>query len=105
MEKAKVNINNEKLRVSSELLRALVHPLRLQILQYIDRQGPVNVNNIYSGLNLEQSITSQHLRILRQAGLVLTDRDGKFVHYRINYDKVGNSLQAIDNFFDAAEEG
>lgn len=100
MRKAKLNINNENLQVSSEILRALAHPLRLRILGFIDSNEMINVNKIYNTLKLEQSITSQHLRILRLAGLVETERDGKFIHYRINYDKVGHAMKAINAFLE-----
>ena len=103
MRKIKVSINNEKLQVSSEILRAIAHPLRLQILKFIDQHDQINVNKIYNTLNLEQSITSQHLRILRLAGLVKTSRDGKFVYYGVTYDKIGQSIEAIDKFLDLPE--
>ena len=102
MRKAKVNINNEKLQESSEILRALAHPLRLKILEFIDANDLINVNKIYNTLKLEQSITSQHLRILRLAGLVETKREGKFIHYSCNYDKISNSMSAIHAFLDAS---
>ena len=100
MRKAKVNINNEKLQESSEILRALAHPLRLRILEFIDANDLINVNKIYNTLKLEQSITSQHLRILRMAGLVETQRDGKFIHYSLNYDKISHSVSAIRSFLE-----
>ena len=98
MRKAKVNINSEKLQLSSEILRALAHPLRMKILEFIDKNETINVNKIYNTLKLEQSITSQHLKILRLAGLVTTSREGKFIHYSINYDKMENSTNAIRKF-------
>ncbi|MEM9920029.1 MAG: metalloregulator ArsR/SmtB family transcription factor [Bacteroidota bacterium] len=98
MRKARININNEKLQVSSEILRALAHPLRMTILEFIDNNKTINVNKIYNTLKLEQSITSQHLRILRVAGIVDTHREGKFIHYSINYNKINNVLKAIDTF-------
>ena len=100
MRKAKVNINNEKLEDSSEILRALAHPLRMKILEFIDKNDTINVNKIYNTLKLEQSITSQHLRILRLAGLVTTTRDGKFIHYSINYNKIKNTVDSIDSFLE-----
>ena len=100
MRKAKVNINNEKLEDASEILRALAHPLRMKILEFIDRNDTINVNKIYNTLKLEQSITSQHLRILRLAGLVTTTRDGKFIHYSINYNKIKNTVDSIDSFLE-----
>ncbi len=100
MRKAKVTINNEKLQISSEILRALAHPLRMRILEFIDGHKTINVNKIYNTLKLEQSITSQHLRILRLAGIVITSREGKFIHYSIDYSKVANVLKSVDSFFE-----
>lgn len=98
MKQTKVVFNNEKLQYSSELMRALAHPLRLKILEFIDGQGEINVNKIYKTLNIEQSITSQHLRILRLAGVVNCTRDGKFMHYNINYEVVVKAQKAVNNF-------
>lgn len=100
MRKAKVTINDDKLEVSSKILRALAHPLRMKILEFIDQNDQINVNKIYNTLKLEQSITSQHLRILRLAGLVTTRRDGKFIHYSLDYDKLANAVDAIDSFLE-----
>lgn len=91
-------INERELEISSEILRALAHPLRMRILEFIDQHGLINVNRIYSSLNLEQSITSQHLRILRQAGLVETEREGKFIHYKLNYSRLLNTVAAIKKY-------
>ncbi|TVR77295.1 MAG: transcriptional regulator [Saprospirales bacterium] len=98
MRKTKVTFNNERLQVSSEILRALAHPLRLKILEFIDSNETINVNKIYNTLNLEQSITSQHLRIMRNAGILHAERDGKFVHYTIDYEIIRRAEFAINNF-------
>lgn len=98
MKKTKVSFNAVKLDYSCELMRALAHPLRLQILQFIDGQGTVNVNKIYNALQIEQSVTSQHLSVLRLAGIVYTEKTGKFVHCKINYDCVDRAQAAVDKF-------
>ena len=98
MGKQNVEINHEKLETSSAMLRALAHPLRLQILEFIDKNEGINVNKIYNSLDLEQSVTSQHLRILRLADLVKTEREGKFVHYTIDYDRIEKMNRAIRAF-------
>ena len=98
MGKQNVEINHEKLETSSAMLRALAHPLRLQILEFIDKNEGINVNKIYNSLDLEQSITSQHLRILRLADLVKTEREGKFIHYTIDYDRIETMNRAIRAF-------
>lgn len=98
MRKTKVTFNNERLQVSSDILRALAHPLRLKILEFIDRNATINVNKIYNTLNLEQSITSQHLRIMRHAGILNAEKDGKFVYYTIDYEIIARAEVAINNF-------
>ncbi|MBK7232362.1 MAG: helix-turn-helix transcriptional regulator [Saprospiraceae bacterium] len=98
MKKTKVTFNAVKLDYSCELMRALAHPLRLQILQFIDSQGNVNVNKIYNSLKIEQSVTSQHLSILRLAGVIFTEKNGKYVHCHINYECVDRAQIAVANF-------
>jgi ArsR family transcriptional regulator len=98
MKKAKVIFNDEKLQYSSELMRALAHPLRLKILEYIDEKGEINVNKIYNKLSIEQSITSQHLKTLRMAGVVDADKNGKYVNYTINYDVIEKADFAVRKF-------
>ncbi len=98
MRKTKVIFNAEKLHVSNELMRALAHPLRLRILKFIDDSGNINVNKIYKALQIEQSITSQHLKILRLAGIVNAEKSGKLVSYKINYNVVERAEKAVNNF-------
>ncbi len=98
MRKTKVTFESDKLAYSCELMRALAHPLRLRILEFIDQNETINVNKIYNTLRIEQSITSQHLKILKLAGVVNAERDGKFMHYTINYDILYRAEKAVNNF-------
>lgn len=98
MKGTKVVFNNEKLHYSSELMRALAHPLRLKILEFIDQHGAINVNKIYRALEIEQSITSQHLKIMKMAGVVHAAKDGKYVTYSIDYDVIMRADRAVKNF-------
>lgn len=82
---------HEKLRASLSIMRALAHPLRMDILNLIDTQKEANVGDIYKALNIEQALASQQLRILRQAQLVITRRDKKFIYYSINYARVATA--------------
>ena len=104
MRKTNVKIDGGILHASSEILRALAHPLRMQILEFIDEHDSINVNKIYNTLKLEQSITSQHLRILRKADIVTTSREGKFIHYSVNYGKIAHVVNSINNFLEKEEE-
>ncbi|QQS29904.1 MAG: helix-turn-helix transcriptional regulator [Sphingobacteriales bacterium] len=92
-------INQRKLDKATELLRAIAHPLRISMIKYLDEKGVTNVNKIYSSLQLEQSITSQHLKILRTTDLVNTKKEGKFIFYNVNYDNIVNINQSLANFY------
>jgi DNA-binding transcriptional ArsR family regulator len=70
------------------ILRAVNHKLRQQILKIIDEHGRITVTELYVKLRLEQSVASQHLAILRKAGFVKTVRDGKFIFYSVNTDRL-----------------
>jgi predicted transcriptional regulator len=81
-----------------EVLKAVAHPLRLQIMEFIHTNDAVNVNKIYNTLHLEQSITSQHLKIMRNAGVLVSNKKERFVYYTINYGllkSLGLTLQAF----------
>lgn len=82
----KVDLLNVK--KASLVLRAINHKLRQQILKLIDEHGRITVTEIYVKLRLEQSVASQHLSILRKAGFVNTERDGKYIYYAVNTQRI-----------------
>ncbi len=69
-------------------LRAINHKLRQQIIKLLDENKRMNVTDIYVKLRLEQSVASQHLAILRRANIVKTVREGKFIHYALNNERI-----------------
>lgn len=97
-------IDYKKAMDCSEILRALTHPLRLSIIRLLDEEGTINVNKIYSSLNLEQSITSQHLKILRDNEIVLTERKGKLIFYSLNYKRLAAVASSTLSFDELTRE-
>ncbi|MDH5415192.1 MAG: metalloregulator ArsR/SmtB family transcription factor, partial [Flavobacteriaceae bacterium] len=82
----------------TESLRVIAHPIRLSIINYIGKEKEINVNSIYNTLKLEQSITSQHLKLLRETGIVKTERKGKFIIYSLNYKKIKRIVDGVNKF-------
>jgi len=78
------------------ILRALNHKLRQQILKLIDDHQKMTVTEIYVKLRLEQSVASQHLAILRRAGIVVTVREGKFIFYMVDYIRLDQVNQFVE---------
>jgi DNA-binding transcriptional ArsR family regulator len=83
-----INIDYLNVKKASLVLRALNHKLRQQMVKMLDEKQRMTVTEIYVSLRLEQSVASQHLAILRRAGLVKTEREGKFIYYYVNYDRL-----------------
>jgi ArsR family transcriptional regulator len=71
--------------VCARMLKALADPERLRIVDRL-RAGPRNVSELAAELRQELANVSHHLGVLRQAGLVLDRKDGKFVVYRLHPD-------------------
>lgn len=65
------------LRESSETLRAIAHPLRLQIIELLHLNKQLSVTEIHQELDVEQAVASHHLRILKNKRVVDLERDGK----------------------------
>jgi ArsR family transcriptional regulator, lead/cadmium/zinc/bismuth-responsive transcriptional repressor len=90
------DIDEEKINCCAFILKALSHKVRLKILYFISYKKVVCVNKIYRTLHLTQSITSQQLRILRDAKLVTSQRQGQKIFYRVNYPFIMRIVKVID---------
>lgn len=71
------------LREYEKLFKAISDKQRLRILALLTR-GPLVVNDIKTVLHLSMSTVSQHLSILREANLLLDNKQGRWVIYSIN---------------------
>ena len=94
---APVKVDFVNLKKAAMILRALNHKLRQQIVKLIDENKRLTVTEIYIKLRLEQSVASQHLAILRRAGVVKTTRDGKFIFYSVNSNRIEGIMSCVQS--------
>lgn len=73
----------EFLEVGTEVLRAIAHPIRLTIIDLLNKQSRLSVTEIYEALEIEQAIASHHLRILKDKKVVVAKRNGKKSYYSL----------------------
>jgi DNA-binding transcriptional ArsR family regulator len=90
-----------------EIFKALSDPTRLRLVKLLSDQSPdvcqgtcngqrfLCVNALAHKLGVTQSAVSQHLRVLRQAGLVYGERRGSFMHYSIDKDGLAKYKAAL----------
>ncbi len=89
-----IQLDYHAVKKTALILRSINHKLRQQIVQLIHENGQMTVTEIYVKLRLEQSVASQHLAILRRSNIVITSREGKFIWYSINHQRLAD----IDKF-------
>ncbi len=71
-------------------LEVLAHPIRLQLLDVLARtEGTVCVCDLEAAVPVKQPTVSHHLKLLRAAGLVHSERRGLYAYYRVDRDALG----------------
>jgi DNA-binding transcriptional ArsR family regulator len=92
-----IDIDYHNIKKAAMVLRALNNKLRQQVIKTIHENIRITVTQLYIKLRLEQSLASQHLAILRNAGIVSTERDGKFIFYTISSSRVESINKFVKN--------
>jgi len=86
-----------------KICKALSDPTRFRIFLLLTKRM-FCVNAITGFLNISQPAVSQHLRILREAGLVRTEKRGYWVHYSTNKDKMNEFLRGLLKILEGREK-
>lgn len=94
--KKDIQLDYVELRKAVLVLRAVNHKLRQRIIDLLEEQERMTVTDIYIKLRLEQSVASQHLAILRKAGVVQTERQGKFIYYSLDKERLNQISRLVE---------
>jgi DNA-binding transcriptional ArsR family regulator len=97
--------------LKAEILSALAHPNRIRIIEYLGKEVRCNCE-LAPALDLEQSNLSRHLKILVQAGILISWKEGLRVNFKVADDRTFRILdsvatlarQHIDKSVEALEE-
>lgn len=84
----------QKIRITTKILKAIDHKFRQRMLDLMDDYGSLNAEALSGLLNVESSLVSHHLDILRKERIVNFDIEGKQYFYSVNWDKI----EKIDTF-------
>ena len=97
------NIATATIERRAKLFRGVADPSRLAILGALC-DGPLVVHEIVGRTELSQPNVSNHLRCLLDCGLVASDRDGRFIRYRISDPRITSLLRDVDTLLDVVAE-
>ncbi|MCU1444618.1 metalloregulator ArsR/SmtB family transcription factor [Cryobacterium sp.] len=85
--------NRPLYEVTANLFKGLAHPVRVRVLEVLARaESDLSVSDLLTDTGLEASHLSQHLSVLRRHNLVLAERRGSLVFYRLACPQVADLL-------------
>lgn len=83
---------------TAALFKALGHPARIAIIEFLLKKKECICNDIVNELSLAQPTISQHLKELKQAGIIQGEIEGNSVCYCINADAINKILNILSNY-------
>ena len=96
----KSSLDPEKLECMANKLKALGHPVRISIIDMLEKNEHLSVSQIQDILQIEQAATSNHLRILKDQQIVKSVRSGKNKFYSLKTAKLGEIVECIEKCSD-----
>src|SRR6056297_401829 len=88
-------LNIDQLEEAASMLKAIAHPMRIAILNFLEDGNKMTVTEIHQKLQIEQSTTSHHLGILKDKGVLCSKREGKNTYYFLKHERLSNIIDCI----------
>tara|TARA_Y100000813_G_C23877233_1_gene218587 strand:+ start:157 stop:402 length:246 start_codon:yes stop_codon:yes gene_type:complete len=79
------------------MLKAIAHPIRLSILDLLESGQKLCVTQIHETLGIEQAVASQHLKILKEKGVLDSEKEGKHCFYYLKQKALGRIIECVQN--------
>lgn len=95
---SKSTLFNKELQEMASVFKVLSHPARIEILRYLAATKTCITGNISNELPLSRTTVNQHLKELKDAGLVKGSIDGKKVNYCLNNAKIRQLDSILGDF-------
>lgn len=92
------NFSAAKLKDVAKILKTIAHPVKLEILEVLEAEEPLDVSTLCSriGQHCEISMMSHHLAKMKDNGVLLSEKEGKQVYYRIADRQLLNIFNCIE---------
>lgn len=93
------NFSIQKIEKVAKVLKTIAHPVKLQILEVLEEEEPLDVSSICNriGLECEISMMSHHLAKLKDNGILTSEKKGKQVFYSIADRSILKIFDCMEN--------
>ena len=89
------DLNQEEVERATSMIKAISHPMRLAILAHLGEKKQLSVTEIHNLLKIEQSTASHHLGILKDKGILASERKGKNTLYSLKRKNLTTLIKCI----------
>ena len=83
--------------MAAQMLKSVAHPARIEIINHLVEKKNLSVNDLKNRLDITQSMTSQHLAILKNAGIVDCEKKANVCNYFIRNKNILKLLDCVEN--------
>ncbi len=94
-------LTSEQIELVANMLKAIAHPTRISILNFLEDGKKLTVSEIRDLLQIEQSTTSHHLGILKDKGVLLSKREGKNTYYSLRNVNLSSLVECVSKCHNA----
>jgi len=99
MGKSKEELFSPQQNLLAKMAKAIGHPARIAILEYLAKNGSCVCGDIVDELPLSQATISQHLKAMKEAGIIKGETDGSFRCYCIDMQQCRSLMGKITSLF------
>lgn len=97
---AKTNLFDKELQKRANLFKALSHPARLQILQFLAQTRKCLTGDISENFPLTRATVNQHMKELKNAGLIYGHMEGAKIVYCLDLEKIKELEEVLGDFLE-----
>ncbi len=90
-------IEANKIISAVNMLKVIAHPVRLSIVDLLTENNRMTVLEIQEALNLEQAIASQHLTLMEDKGVLVSEKVSRNKFVSLRYPKMKNIITCLEN--------
>jgi ArsR family transcriptional regulator, arsenate/arsenite/antimonite-responsive transcriptional repressor len=89
-------IDEKKLKKVAKMFTVVSNPVRMTILDMLAEKQRMNVTQIYTKLNIVQPAASNHLKLLKDCGVLNSKREAHEIYYSINHETIDRLRDVIE---------